>query len=414
MKNLKIPTIDDEGKKVYKLKSAIIKGYEYTKTYYKMKNGVPVKCEYGNDSYLTVINIRKCGDESKKKRTFILSEGYIGAEKSYNEDGTKRNSITKKDGFGMSYFIKYIENSQENNVDNFHVIFLSNKETSENQATLYAQAIKDITTENIEETYMWDHSKAGFLTIRTLEKMRDSGDELTEKVLKKLKVIITGMPTEGLDDVDRNKKINELNNNRFLNALPFSGHIKNVILAWYDKYLYKPVPAQVDLKKENTQLQRKSIYAKTKWTRLFNTIWGNESFQRRINKTKKVEYDPEYLKRTMSEENLKKIEDIDYIVLPVNLEFSDAMHSLVVHRQIMPLILYAKKKLMQRTEEGEGITTYKEQGVFRKGLKVGKTVIHGSHDMGASSGDGKPNKAKDGKQGRLGALETIAQEFLEK
>lgn len=89
MKNLKTPTIDDEGKKVYRLKSAIINGYEYTKTYYKIKNGVPVKCEYGNDSYLTVINIRKCGDESKKKRTFILSEGYIGAEKSYNEDGKK-------------------------------------------------------------------------------------------------------------------------------------------------------------------------------------------------------------------------------------------------------------------------------------------------------------------------------------
>ena len=96
------------------------------------------------------------------------------------------------------------------------------------------------------------------------------------------------------------------------------------------------------------------------------------------------------------------------------MELGDAIHSLVKNGQIMPLVLYAKKKLMQRTEEGEGITTYKEQGVFRKGLKVGKTVIHGSHDMGASSGDGKPNKAKEEKKGRLGALETIAKEFLEK
>ena len=51
---------------------------------------------------------------------------------------------------------------------------------------------------------------------------------------------------------------------------------------------------------------------------------------------------------------------------------------------------------------------------YRGDLKFGDTVVHGVHDMGASSGDGKPNKAKDGKQGRLGALETIAQEFLDK
>lgn len=89
-----------------------------------MENGVPVKCENGDDNYLTVINIRKCGDKTKKKRAFIFSEGYVGLERAYNKDGKKIKSVAKKDGFGVSYLIKYIENSQKNNIDNFMLCFL--------------------------------------------------------------------------------------------------------------------------------------------------------------------------------------------------------------------------------------------------------------------------------------------------
>ena len=39
--------------------------------------------------------------------------------------------ITRKNCFGMEYLIKYIEND-ENAIDNFHVVFMSDKETSEN------------------------------------------------------------------------------------------------------------------------------------------------------------------------------------------------------------------------------------------------------------------------------------------
>lgn len=174
-KEISGPSID-EKKRIYKLKSAVVDGYEYTKAYYKMDNGVPVKCENGDDSCLTIINIRKGGDTSKKKRTFIFSEGYVGAEKAYKEDGTKRKSMSRKDCFGISYFIKYIENSkeqgEENTPDNFHVMFFSNSESSENQACLYAKAIKDITLEEkVEQTYIWGHSKAGILTLRAFEKM---------------------------------------------------------------------------------------------------------------------------------------------------------------------------------------------------------------------------------------------------
>ena len=191
MKSIKKPQINN-NETVYELKSAIIHGYEYTKTYYNMENNVPVRCENGDDSCLTIINIRKIGDTSEKKRAFLFSEGYIGAEKSYNEDGTKSKSAARKDGFGVSYLIKYIENARENGVDNFHVMFLSDKETSENQAALYAKAIEDITTDNVEKTYIWSHSKAGLLTLRAFQKMKESQDEESKKVLGKVKAVING------------------------------------------------------------------------------------------------------------------------------------------------------------------------------------------------------------------------------
>jgi hypothetical protein len=87
-----------------------------------MQDGEPVRCEEGDDSDLTIVNIRKIGQEPGKK-SFIFSEGYIGAEKAYKDDSTKRTSIARKDGFGVSYLIKYIEESQEKDIDNFHVMF---------------------------------------------------------------------------------------------------------------------------------------------------------------------------------------------------------------------------------------------------------------------------------------------------
>ena len=66
-------------KRAYKVKSAIIKGYEYIRTYYKMVDGKPERCDEGDDSALTIISIRKQGQE-KGSKSFIFSEGYIGAE----------------------------------------------------------------------------------------------------------------------------------------------------------------------------------------------------------------------------------------------------------------------------------------------------------------------------------------------
>ena len=53
-------------KRAYKVKSAVIKGYEYTRTYYRMQDGEPVRCEEGDDSDLTIVNIRKIGQEPGK------------------------------------------------------------------------------------------------------------------------------------------------------------------------------------------------------------------------------------------------------------------------------------------------------------------------------------------------------------
>ena len=413
MKDIKAPSFN-EKERVYKLKSAIIYGYEYTKTYYKMENGVPVKCENGDDSCLTIIKIRKCGDKTEKKRAFIFSEGYVGLEKSYNKDGKKIKSVSKKDGFGVSYLIKYIENNSSNLVDDFHVIFISDKETSENQAELYAQAIKDITTDSIEKTYMWSHSKAGLFTLRAFEKMKDSGDEKSKEVLQKVKAVITSMPKNGIGMVNREKVINLLNRNKIIKLMPFSGFIKNGVLAIYDIMLSNIAPAQLDLKKPYTKLNLKHIEDKGNIAKIFNTIWGNTSFQNRVYNPPKLNYDDGYIKRTTSGINLKKIEDVDYKILPVNIELKDAINALVKHGQIMPSILLLKKVLSG--EKGDGLVTYSEQGIkdkeipkmrakYRGDLKFGDTVVHGVHDMGASSGNEEISK--------LGAQETIGKELLE-
>ena len=73
MKNIKA-SVSPENKHIYKLNSAIIKNYEYTKTYYKMENGVPVKSERGDDSSLTIVNIRKRDAIGKTKRAFIFKK----------------------------------------------------------------------------------------------------------------------------------------------------------------------------------------------------------------------------------------------------------------------------------------------------------------------------------------------------
>ena len=73
-----------------------------------MQDGQAVRCEEGDDSDLTIVSIRKQGQTEKGKKSFIFSEGYIGAERSYKDDGTKRKSVARKDGIGVSYLIKYI------------------------------------------------------------------------------------------------------------------------------------------------------------------------------------------------------------------------------------------------------------------------------------------------------------------
>ena len=379
MRKIKEPKKSDE--KVFKLKSAVIDGYEFTKTYYKMVDGVPVKSDVGDDTCLTIINIRKQGnDPSKAKRAFIFSEGYVGAEKSYKEDGRKSLSVARKDGFGIAFLIKYIENAKENNVDNFHVMFLSNKETSENQAALYAQAIQDITTENVEKTYIWNHSKSGLLALRAFEKMKESGDPRALAVLKKAKAVLTSMPTKGIDAVNREKMANKIDGNKFISILPFSGFIKTAALSAYDRFFYKPTPAQVDLKTEETELQLKPV-PEGKLAKFFSKVWGNDAFRNRVYNAKKVPYDKDYLGRTTGEENLKTIEDVDYKILPVDIGIKDALDALVRHGQLMPFILYAKK-LISKEKGGDGIVKYSEQGMedIKAKYKV-DTVVKAGHDV---------------------------------
>ena len=380
MRTIKAPARTND-KKVYELKSATIDGYEYTKTYYTLdENGMPIQCEQGDDSAMTIINIRKKdAGEQESKRTFIFSEGYIGAERSYNEDGTKARSWAKKDGFGMSYLIKYIENGKANNIDNFHVMFMSDKLTSEQQAGLFAKVIEDLTPESVEKTFMWCHSKSGLLLLRAFEKMKDSNNPNVQKVLGKVKAIITSMPTQGLDTVNREKMVEKLDDNKFLKFMPFGGFIKTGLLAWYDSYLYKSTPAQVDLKKP-TETKELAVKPKGPLGRFFDKISGNDAFHRKVAKTNQVEYDSGYLQRTTDPENLKKLEGIDYKVLPVDLSINQALEGLVKHGQIMPLILYAKKMLSR--DKGDGIVTYDGQGMDYLKINYDKeTVVNAGHDM---------------------------------
>ena len=208
MPKLKNHVTKSNEKRVYELKGAKLKGYEYTKKYYVMENGIPKEIEEGDDSALTLISIKKHDDNINKddnKRAFIFTEGYVGADKAYNEDGTKKSSMAKKSAFGMSFLINYIENASENNINDFHVMFLSDKEKSENQAELFAQAIQDIgNEENVSSINMWCHSKGGLLALRAFQKLKDKHTPETEKILnEKIHAVLTSMPVNGLSDIDR-------------------------------------------------------------------------------------------------------------------------------------------------------------------------------------------------------------------
>ena len=94
-KEISGPSID-EKKRIYKLKSAVVDGYEYTKTYYKMDNGVPVKCENGDDSCLTIINIRKGGDTSKKRELLFFQKGMLEQKRHIRKMELKENQCQEK------------------------------------------------------------------------------------------------------------------------------------------------------------------------------------------------------------------------------------------------------------------------------------------------------------------------------
>jgi hypothetical protein len=381
MRSVARPSKPEELKK-YQLKSAIINGYEYTKTYYRMENGVPVKSDVGSDGDLTVVHISRPTEASKPRRAFIFSEGYIGAERSYNDDGTKRKSVAKKNCFGIEYLIKYIENG-EKYADDFYVVFLSDKEKSENQADLFAQVIQDVSSEKNKSTYMWCHSKSGLLALRALQKLREAGN--AEGILKKVKAIITSMPTKGLDSVNRPRMINNLNNNKILNVLPFSGFMKAAILKIYDKYLYKPTPAQVDLKapeQQDSKIEEHALLVEpTGARRIWDKIMGKEAFRKQVRQEKQVDSDMGYVGRVMSDENMDKITDVKFKVLPVEVNFKDALESLVKHAQLMPFILYTKKILTSRGR-GDGIITMDNQGIDNEKLKFQKDiVVHATHDI---------------------------------
>lgn len=381
MHTIERPSKSEEVKK-FQLKSAIIKGYEYTKTYYHMENGVPIKSDKGNDGDLTVIHISRPADKQKTRRAFVFSEGYIGAERSYNDDGTKRKSIARKNCFGIEYLIKYIENG-EKYADDFYVVFLSDKEKSENQADLFAKVIQDVSKEDNKSTYLWCHSKAGLMALRAFQKLRETGN--SEQVLKKVKAIITSMPTKGLDSVNRPRMINNLNNNKILNVLPFSGFMKTAILKIYDKYLYKPTPAQVDLKapeQQDSKIQEHALLVEpTGAKKIWDRIMGKEAFRKQVRQEKQVDSDMGYVGRVMSDENMDKISDINFKVLPVEINFKDALDSLVKHAQLMPFILYAKKALSSK-DRGDGIVTMENQGIDNQKLKFQKEiVVHSTHDI---------------------------------
>ena len=389
----------------FKLAGAKLKGYEYTKTYYIMENGKPKKLKNGNDSALTIINIKKAEQsQTSEKKAFVFSEGYIGAERSYNEDGTKRKSLSRKSGFGMSFLINYINNAKENNIDDFYVLFMSDKEKSENQAELFAEAIKDIgRDENISSINMWCHSKSGLLALRTFQKLKDENSIEAEKTLGKVKAILTSMPVKGTTATDRKSFIEKLDKNKMFKILP--SWFKTMALSFYDKRLYKPTPAQVDIKKPKPPVQEvlaPVVKERSKIQKIFDKIWGNDAYKKHVENEKSVKYDAGYLPRITDSKNMEKIKDVNYKTLPVDLKKEDAIISLLKQGQVMPFILYAKK-VLSKAKKGDGINTYDDQGLgddnYLQRLKVDiDNVVRASHDTPTTQ------------QG----METIAEELTKK
>lgn len=392
------------GKQKFKLAGAKLNGYEYTKTYYKMQDGKIVVTDKGDDSALTMINITKINaDPKKEKRAFIASEGYIGADKSYNEDGTKKKSVSHKKGFGISFLMDYIGNAPEN-IDEFHVMFLSDKEKSENQADLFAQAIKDIgNRDDIKSVNMWCHSKSGLLSLRAFQKLKAEQNIDTDKVLNKVSAVLTSMPAKGIEGTDRNAIIEKMNENGLLKIMPFAGYIKTGILSFYDKFLYKPCPAQVDIKKSKENKSEKGLIEykpKGMLGKIWDKIQGNDAFQKRVSMEKQVDYDAGYLDRVTNEENMASIKDVKYKTLPIDLTTEAAFSSLLREGQVMPLVLSLKKAVTSKGQKGDGIIDYESQGIgdksFEERLKVDKNkIIKASHDVATTEKGGMEIIAKE-------------------
>ena len=382
--------------KKFTLKGARLNGYEYEKKYYIMQNGKPTEIENGDDSALTIIAIKKQNqDLNTKRKAIIASEGYIGADRAYNEDGTKKKSISRKSGFGISYLIDYINKGKEIPND-FYVAFMSDKENSEKQAELFAHFIKEVgKDENISSVNMWSHSKSALLSLRAFQKMREENNPTTEKTLNKINAVLTSMPAKGIQDTDRKGMIDKLNQNKILSVLPFSGYIKTGMLAFYDKFLYKACPAQVDIKaprKEETALIKEPVPMNT-FRKILNKIQGNDMFEKKVQNEKPVEYDAGYLPRVMDTKNMNSIKDVKYKTIPVDLEKETVLSSLLREGQIMPLILYLKKQAMNYGEKGDGINTYESQGIeekeYMEKLKVDvNTKVRASHDVGTTEKNG--------------------------
>ena len=396
MKEMKINNPTSIKNKKFTLKGARLNGYEYEKKYYIMQNGKPTEIENGDDSALTIIAIKKQNqDLNTKRKAIIASEGYIGADRAYNEDGTKKKSISRKSGFGISYLIDYINKGKEIPND-FYVAFMSDKENSEKQAELFAHFIKEVgKDENISSVNMWSHSKSALLSLRAFQKMREENNPTTEKTLNKINAVLTSMPAKGIQDTDRKGMIDKLNQNKILSVLPFSGYIKTGMLAFYDKFLYKACPAQVDIKaprKEETALIKEPVPMNT-FRKILNKIQGNDMFEKKVQNEKPVEYDAGYLPRVMDTKNMNSIKDVKYKTIPVDLEKETVLSSLLREGQIMPLILYLKKQAMNYGEKGDGINTYESQGIeekeYMEKLKVDvNTKVRASHDVGTTEKNG--------------------------
>lgn len=382
--------------KKFTLKGARLNGYEYEKKYYIMQNGKPTEIENGDDSALTIIAIKKQNqDLNTKRKAIIASEGYIGADRAYNEDGTKKKSISRKSGFGISYLIDYANRGKEIPND-FYVAFMSDKETSEKQAELFAHFIKEVgKDENISSVNIWSHSKSALLSLRAFQKMREENSPTTEKTLNKINAVLTSMPAKGIQDTDRKGMIDKLNQNKILSVLPFSGYIKTGMLAFYEKFLYKACPAQVDIKaprKEETALIKEPVPMNT-FRKILNKIQGNDMFEKKVQNEKLVEYDAGYLSRVMDTKNMNSIKDVKYKTIPVDLEKETVLSSLLREGQVMPLILYLKKQVMNYGEKGDGINTYESQGIeekeYMEKLKVDvNTKVRASHDVGTTEKNG--------------------------